>query len=65
MLTAKQQQTATALFAEDWKGLGYEKGESMPFWMALLHNEFGVEYAEKHISFENQVKLSITSFIDG
>lgn len=65
MLTEKQQQTAAALFAEEWKGRGYEKGESQPFWMALLHNVYGVEHAEKYISFENQVKLSNTSFIDG
>lgn len=65
MMTEKQQQVAAALFAEEWKGRGYEKGESQPFWMALLHNVYGVEHAEKYISFENQVKLSNTSFIDG
>ena len=64
-MTEKQQQAAAALFAEEWKGHGYEKGESQPFWMALLHNVYGVEHAEKYISFENQVKLSNTSFIDG
>lgn len=64
-MTEKQQQAAAALFAEEWKGRGYEKGESQPFWMALLHNVYGVEHAEKYISFENQVKLSNTSFIDG
>lgn len=63
-MTDKQQQAAAALFAEEWKGRGYEKGESQPFWMALLHNVYGVEHAEKYISFENQVKLSNTSFID-
>nr|MBQ5605126.1 class I SAM-dependent DNA methyltransferase [Bacteroidales bacterium] len=64
-MTNKQQQAAATLFAEEWKGRGYEKGESQPFWMALLHNVYGVEHAEKYISFENQVKLSNTSFIDG
>lgn len=64
-MTEKQQQQAAAKFAEEWKGKGYEKGESQPFWMALLHNVYGVEHAEKYISFENQVKLSNTSFIDG
>ena len=64
-MTTKQQQAAATLFAEEWKGRGYEKGESQPFWMALLHNVYGVEHAEKYISFENQVKLSNTSFIDG
>ena len=65
MMTDKQQQAAAALFAKEWEGRGYEKGESQPFWMALLHNVYGVEHAEKYISFENQVKLSNTSFIDG
>lgn len=65
MMTEKQQQAAAARFAEEWAGHGYEKGESQPFWMALLHNVYGVEHAEKYISFENQVKLSNTSFIDG
>ena len=64
-MTEKQQQQAAAKFAEEWAGKGYEKGESQPFWMALLHNVYGVEHAEKYISFENQVKLSNTSFIDG
>lgn len=64
-MTEKQQQQAAAQFAVEWKGKGYEKGESQPFWMALLHNVYGVEHAEKYISFENQVKLSNTSFIDG
>ena len=64
-MTEKQQQQAAARFAAEWEGKGYEKGESQPFWMALLHNVYGVEHAEKYISFENQVKLSNTSFIDG
>lgn len=64
-MTEKQQQQAAAKFADEWTGKGYEKGESQPFWMALLHNVYGVEHAEKYISFENQVKLSNTSFIDG
>ena len=28
-MTDKQQQAAAALFAEEWKGRGYEKGESV------------------------------------
>ena len=64
-MTEKQQQQAAIKFAAEWAGKGYEKGESQPFWMALLHNVYGVEHAEKYISFENQVKLANTSFIDG
>lgn len=65
MLTDKQQKAAAAEFAANWEGKGYEKGESQPFWLDLLTNVFGIEHAAQYISFENQVKLSNTSFIDG
>lgn len=52
-------------FSEYWKDRGYEKGESQPFWLALLSQVFGVEEPEKYIIFEEQVKLDHTSFIDG
>ena len=55
-MTEKQQQQAAIKFAEEWAGKGYEKGESQPFWMALLHNVYGVEHAEKYISFENNYR---------
>lgn len=64
-MTAKQQQVAAKLFAKTWKGKGYEKGEAQPFWLALLRSVYGVENPESYISFENRVKLSRTSFIDG
>ena len=51
-------------FAEQWKDRGYEKGESQVFWLTLLTEVFGVENPDTIISFENQVKLSSTSFID-
>lgn len=51
-------------FAEQWKDRGYEKGESQVFWLSLLTEVFGVENPDTVISFENQVKLSSTSFID-
>lgn len=60
-----QQRLAAKEFAEFWKGKGYEKGESQPFWLSLLRNVFGVEKPEQYISFENKVQLSHTSFIDG
>ena len=65
MLTDKQQKAAAAEFAANWEGKGYEKGESQPFWLDLLTNVFGIEHTAQFISFENQVKLSNTSFIDG
>jgi len=58
------QSTSAREFASRWKGLGYEKGESQTFWLELLQTVFGVERPYDIISFENQVKLSSTSFID-
>jgi hypothetical protein len=57
--------TAAKQFADYWKGKGYEKGESQPFWMSLLSNVFGVENVEEFIKFEDKVMLDRTSFIDG
>ena len=59
-----QQQAAAKAFAQRWAGKGYEKGESQPFWMELIQTVLGVERPYDIISFENQVKLSSTSFID-
>jgi len=64
-MTDAQQRAAAKKFAEDWKGKGYEKGDSQKFWMALLHHVLGVEEPESFISFEDQVHLDHTSFIDG
>ncbi|WP_367274621.1 DNA methyltransferase [uncultured Victivallis sp.] len=63
-MTGVEQRTAAAKFAADWRERGYEKGESQPFWLALLRNVFGVSEPEKFIFFENQVQLEHTSFID-
>lgn len=52
-------------FADFWRGKGYEKGQSQPFWLSLLRDVLGVEHPEQFISFEEQVKLDHTSFIDG
>ena len=52
-------------FAERWKGRGYEKGDSQPFWMDLLTNVFGVENVVDFIRYEEQVKVDSTNFIDG
>jgi hypothetical protein len=64
-MTDKEQRTAAKEFAEYWKDKGYEKGESQPFWLSLLRDVFGVSHPEQFISFEEQVKLDHTSFIDG
>ncbi len=60
-----EQRSAAKAFAEYWDGKGYEKGESQPFWLSLLRTVYGVEDPERFISFEDQVHLDHTSFIDG
>ena len=64
-MTEKEQKKAAKEFAERWKDKGYEKGESQKFWIDLLVNVFGVEDIAGFISFEDQVHLDHTSFIDG
>ena len=60
----QQQRAAAKAFAAFWKDKGYEKGESQPYWLSLLRDVFGVEKPEQFVSFEEQVKLDHTSFID-
>ncbi|MCR4627360.1 MAG: hypothetical protein K5640_06895, partial [Treponema sp.] len=64
-MTQAEQKKAAKKFIEDWTGHGYEKGESQKFWIDLLCNVFGVQDFANFISFEDQVKLDHTSFIDG
>jgi hypothetical protein len=64
-MTDASQRQAAKKFSEDWSGKGYEKGMSQPFWLALLRDVYGVEYPEQFITFEEQVHLDHTSFIDG
>lgn len=64
-LTEVQQRIAAKKFVEDWTGKGYEKGESQKFWLQLLREVLDVENPEQFISFEDQVHLDHTSFIDG
>jgi len=64
-MTITEQQKAAKAFAEQWQGKGYEKGESQIFWVTLLNQVFGIERPEQFITFEQQVHLDHTSFIDG
>ncbi len=61
----KQIAQAAQRFAERWQGKGYEKGESQTFWLELLTEVFGVKEPSTFITFEEQVKLDATNFIDG
>ena len=49
-MTDAQQRAAAKAFAAQWKGKGYEKGESQPFWISLLRDVYGVEHPETFIS---------------
>ena len=60
----KDARAGAKAFADRWEGKGYEKGESQKFWLDLLCNVFGVKDFVNFISFEDQVKLDHTSFID-
>ena len=64
-MTEADQKKAAKKFLETWTGKGYEKGESQKYWLDLLCNVFGVQDFANFISFEDQVKLDHTSFIDG
>ena len=64
-MTDAQQRAAAKEFTAQWKNRGYEKGESQPFWLSLLRDVYGVAHPEQFISFEEQVHLDHTSFIDG
>lgn len=61
----RKQRLAAKNFVQNWTGKGYEKGESQPFWLQLLGEVLGVEHPAQFISFENQIMLDHTSFIDG
>lgn len=64
-MTETEQRTAARKFSAFWAGKGYEKGESQPFWLSLLRDVYGVDHPEQYITFEDQVHLDHTSFIDG
>lgn len=64
-MTDAQRRTAAKEFAAQWAGKGYEKGQSQPFWLSLLRDVYGVEHPETFITFEDQIMLDHTSFIDG
>lgn len=64
-MTDVEKRSAAKEFAAYWKGRGYEKGESQKYWLSLLSKVYGIKDPEQFISFEDQVMLDHTSFIDG
>ena len=65
MKTDKQLAVAAAEFAQRWKGRGYERGESQPFWIDLLENVFGIDTPTAgFIRFEDHRMVDASNFID-
>ena len=66
MRTEKQIAVAAAEFADRWKGRGYERGESQPFWIDLLSNVFGIDTpTDGFITFEEHHKVDASNYVDG
>jgi len=63
-MTDAQQRTAAKKFTEFWKGKGYEKGQSQPFWLSLLRDVYGVEQPEQFAEFESKAHIDHRGFID-
>ncbi len=55
-MLSQEQKKAARKFSEEWKGKGYEKGESQKFWIDLLCNVYGVQDFSNFVYFENQIK---------
>lgn len=65
MKTEKQMAVAAKQFAERWKGRGYERGESQPFWIDLLTHVFGIDTpTDGFIHFEEHHLVDSSNFID-
>ena len=65
MKTEKQIAKSAVEFAERWKGRGYERGESQPFWIDLLTNVFGIKTPSNgFITFEDHHKVDASNYID-
>ncbi|MBR1837715.1 MAG: class I SAM-dependent DNA methyltransferase [Kiritimatiellae bacterium] len=66
-MTPMSQREAAKAFADYWRGRGYEKGETQPFWIGLLRDVLGVDHPERgFIEFEDRAHIdSAHGFIDG
>lgn len=60
-----EQRAAAKSFARDWKGKGYEKGDTHSFWISFLQDVMGVERATNYVEFEKEVIIGgNTKFVD-
>ncbi|MBO4396450.1 MAG: class I SAM-dependent DNA methyltransferase [Eubacterium sp.] len=64
MTDAAQREAANA-FYNNWNGVGYEKGDTQRYWIALLSDVLGMEDVTGRIEFEKEVRVDgQTKFID-
>ena len=65
MTTDKKMAKAAGEFVQRWRGRGYERGESQPFWLDLLENVFGIATpTDGFIRFEDHRMVDSSNFID-
>ncbi len=65
MTTDKKMAKAAGEFAQRWRGRGYERGESQPFWLDLLENVYGIATpTDGFIRFEDHRMVDSSNFID-
>ena len=65
MLRPDEQRKAASAFVRRWQDRGNERQDSQTFWLDLLETVYGINQPGEYISFEDQVHLDHTSFIDG
>lgn len=65
MLRPDEQRKAASAFVRRWQDRGNERQDSQTFWLDLLETVYGINQPGEYISFEDQVHLDHSSFIDG
>lgn len=64
-MTGAEQREAARRFINNWRGKGYEKGDTQRFWMSLLTDVLGMDNVADKIEFEKEVVIDgQTKFID-
>lgn len=64
-MTNAEQREAARRFINNWRGKGYEKGDTQRFWMSFLSDVLDMDYVADKIEFEKEVVIDgQTKFID-
>lgn len=64
-MTNAEQREAARRFINNWRGKGYEKGDTQRFWMSLLSEVLDMDHVADKIEFEKEVIIDgQTKFID-